>query len=221
MVLAAGRGERMRPLTDRVPKPLLEVAGKALIERLIARLAEHGFDELVINTSWLGELLEERLGDGRKLGVSIAYSREPSEPLGTAGGILAALPLLGDEPFVVVNSDVWTDYPFAHLRGQPDELAHLVLIDNPAHQPGGDFALQANRVSNEGEAMFTFSGIAAYHPELFTPLEPGRSELAPLLRAAARNNLVSGEHFSGTWIDVGTPERLELASDELRQTERR
>lgn len=209
MILAAGRGERLRPLTDTTPKPLLEVAGEPLIERLIRQLVEQGFQNLVINTAWLAELLEQRLGDGRRLGARIRYSREPDGALGTAGGILQARSLLGDAPFIVVNGDVWTNFPFSTLRRQPAELAHVVLVDNPKHVPSGDFALQGEQLCNSGKDMFTFSGVAAYHPNLFDHLAADETALAPLLRATASKGLASGEHFRGDWFDVGTPQRLQ------------
>ena len=216
MILAAGRGERMRPLTDHTPKPLLEVGGKALIVRVIERLVEQGFDELVLNTAWLGDVLEQRLGDGRDLGADIHYSREHDGALGTAGGVLNALPLLGKEPFLVVNGDVYTDYPFSRLRGKPQKLAHVVLIDNPDHWPGGDFGLVGERVLNTHSTMLTFSGISALHPALFDHLRPGKAELAPVLREAIERDQVTGEHYRGHWTDVGTPERLDAIDAELR-----
>ena len=216
MVLAAGRGERLRPLTDTLPKPLLEVDGQPLIERLIQQLVEQGFEELVINTAWLAELIEHRLGDGRRLGAKIRYSREPEGALGTAGGIHNALPLLGQAPFIVVNGDVSTDFPFSTLRSRPAKLAHLVLINNPDHVPNGDFALQGERLMNTGDDTFTFSGIGVYRPELFNEVEARKSALAPLLRTVAAQNLITGEHFRGRWVDVGTPKRLQQLAEWMR-----
>jgi len=205
MILAAGRGERMRPLTDRVPKPLLPVAGKPLIVYHLEALAQAGFDEVVINLSWLGEQIRALLGDGGDFGLSIVYSEE-AEALETAGGILQALPLLG-ERFIVVNADILTDYDFARLRSR-DSSAHLVLVPNPAQHPGGDFALDGSRVCNDGEPRYTFSGIALYRREFFTGLTPGKQALAPLLREAAERGRVSGELYAGDWNDIGTPQRL-------------
>lgn len=210
MILAAGKGERMRPLTLHTPKPLLPVAGKALIEYHIEALAAAGITGLVINHAWLGQQVEQALGDGSRYGVSIVYSRE-TEPLETGGGILRALPLLGDDPFVLVNGDIWADYDFARLPQQPDGLAHLVLVDNPEHHGGGDFALEQGQVRSAGASMLTYSGIAVLHPRLFAGCAGGAFRLAPLLRAAMEEGLVSGEHFAGRWLDVGTVERLALA----------
>jgi MurNAc alpha-1-phosphate uridylyltransferase len=208
MILAAGRGERMRPLTDHTPKPLLPVAGRPLIEHLIAALVADGFREIVVNTAHLGELIERQLGDGGRLGVRLAYSRE-GEALETGGGIRQALPLLGDEPFLVVNGDIATDFPFARLRQPPSGLAHLVLVPNPSHHGRGDFALVGGRVAEDGEVRHTFSGIGVYRPELFADRPPGRFPLAPLLRAAMAREAVSGELYPGFWMDIGTAERLE------------
>jgi MurNAc alpha-1-phosphate uridylyltransferase len=216
MILAAGRGERMRPLTDTTPKPLLRVAGKPLIAWLIERLVDAGITEIVINISHLGAMIEATLGDGRRYGADIAYSREP-EALETAGGIALALPLLGAGPFLAVNGDVFTDFDFTHLAGAPVELsstgllAHLVLVDNPHHHPTGDFCLHQNRVGVEGGRRLTFSGIGVYHPALFAPVAPGsKRQLAALLREPMAHGRVSGEHHSGQWFDVGTPERLAM-----------
>ena len=205
MILAAGRGERLRPLTDRVPKPLLPVAGKPLILHHLEGLSRAGFDEVVVNLSWLGEQIRDLLGDGADLGLSIAYSEEP-EALETAGGILQALPQLG-ERFIVVNADIFTDYDFAGLR-RADSAAHLVLVNNPPHNPRGDFSLEGSRVGNTGSPLYTFSGIAQYRREFFDGLEAGKRALAPLLRAAADRGEVSGELFAGDWTDIGTPDRL-------------
>ena len=218
MILAAGRGERMRPLTDHTPKPLLEAAGRPLIEHTIRQLVSTGFTELVINHAHLGKQIEERLGDGRQYGAHIAYSPE-GEALETAGGIIHALHLLGNEPFLVVNGDIATDFPFAQLHAVTVKLAHLVLINNPAHHPNGDFGLQADGViTNHETNRFTFSGIGLYHPDLFKNVPPGKSKLAPLLRRAADENKVSGEYFSGFWMDIGTPERLVELDCRLRNS---
>ncbi len=215
MILAAGRGERMRPLTDRVPKALLEVGGRPLIAHLIEGLARSGHTEVVVNVSHLAGMIEQELGDGSRYGVRIVYSRE-AQPLETAGGIAFALPLLGDAPFVVINSDVYSDFDFARLaapaaalaRGRG--LAHLVLVDNPAHHPRGDFALSAGAVSAEGAGRLTFSGIGVYAPALFSGVARGaRCQLVALLTPAMARGLVTGEHHRGLWMDVGTPLRLD------------
>lgn len=218
MLLAAGRGERMRPLTDATPKPLLEAGGRALVARLIERLAQAGFTELVINHAHLGHRIEAALGDGTRFGVRIRYSPE-STALETAGGIAHALPLLGREPFAAINADLHTDYPFAALRAalRGDDAAHLVLVENPPHHPRGDFALVDGRVHNAGVPMLTFGGIGVYRPSLFAGIAPGeKAQLAPLLRRAADAGRVGGERFGGRWVDVGTPERLAALDAELR-----
>ncbi len=207
MILAAGRGERMRPLTDRVPKPLLSVGGKPLIVHHIEALAGAGFRDLVINHAHLGACIEAALGEGRRWGVCIAYSPEASA-LETGGGILKALPLLGSAPFAVVNADIWTDYDYRRLPAAPGGLAHLVLVDSPAHHPGGDFALIDGLARNAGAPRYTFSGIGVYRPALFEGCAPGVFPLAPLLRRACDRGAVSAEHHPGLWTDVGTPQRL-------------
>jgi len=208
MILAAGRGERMRPLTDHTPKPLLPAAGKPLIEHTIAQLVAGGFTEIVINHAHLGFQIEERLGDGRRLGAVIRYSPE-GQALETAGGIIKALPLLGSEPFLVVNGDIATDFPFASLHRQTVGLAHLVMIANPPHHPNGDFALDGSGlVREDGGEKFTFSGVGIYRPELFDGLDPGIRKLAPILRQAMAERQVTGQVHAGFWMDIGTPERL-------------
>ncbi len=216
MILAAGRGERMRPLTDTVPKPLLETGGRSLIEYHLLALARAGVTDIVINHAHLGAQIEARLGDGARYGVRIAYSPENERGLETGGGILRALPLLGAEPFIVVNADIWTDYPFARLPHAPRALAHLVLVPNPAHHPTGDFTLAGDRVDNDAGARHTFSGIGVYRPEMFDDCAPGAFPLAPLLRAAAERGAVSGELYTGDWMDIGTPERLRELDLRLR-----
>lgn len=209
MILAAGKGERMRPLTLTTPKPLVRVAGVPLIEYHLRALAAAGFTDIVINHAWLGQQIEDYLGDGSRFGLSIRYSPE-GEPLETGGGIFRALPLLGDEPFVVVNGDIWTDYNFAALRQPLVGLAHLVLADNPEHHPTGDFSLVDGQVHDARPAAdtLTYSGIAVLHPKLFATCTAGAFKLAPLLRTAMTQGQVSGERLSGHWIDVGTHERL-------------
>jgi MurNAc alpha-1-phosphate uridylyltransferase len=208
----------MRPLTDATPKALLPAGGKPVVARLIERLAEAGFEELVLNHAQLGWMIEAVLGDGAPFGVRIRYSREP-EALETAGGIANAMPLLGEAPFLAVNADLHTDFPFARLRTvlNDDALAHLVLVDNPSHHPGGDFALSDGRVANAGASMLTFSGIGVYRPALFAAVARGtRAPLAPLLREAAARGRVTGELFRGRWLDIGTPERLAALDAELK-----
>ncbi|ATE62433.1 N-acetylmuramate alpha-1-phosphate uridylyltransferase MurU [Thauera sinica] len=222
MILAAGRGERMRPLTDHTPKPLLEAGGKPLIVWHVERLREAGFTELVINHAHLGHLLEAALGDGRRYGVRIDWSPE-REALETAGGIRQALPLLGDEPFLVVNGDVFCDADFAAVSLRTDDLAQLLLVPNPAHHPAGDFLLRGGRivpgedVHDAHDARLTFSGIGMYHPALFAGLAAGsKARLAPLLREAATAGRVGGSRHDGLWVDVGTPARLAELDRSLR-----
>ena len=218
MILAAGRGERMRPLSDSVPKPLLGAGGKPLIVHLIERLARAGIHDLVINHSHLGEQVERYLGDGSRYGVRIAYSHEAGGGLETGGGIFKALPLINTDPFLVVNGDIWTDYPFERLPVRIVGSAHLVLVDNPPQHPRGDFALRDGRVHAEGEPRLTFSGIGLYARALFAHCQPGKFPLAPLLRAAMAQGQVSGERYAGDWRDIGTPQRLEELDRELRQS---
>jgi MurNAc alpha-1-phosphate uridylyltransferase len=207
MILAAGRGERMRPLTDKQPKPLLQVAGKPLIVHHIERLADAGYRQLVINHAHLGEMIEVELGDGAAWGVEISYSPE-IQALETGGGIYRALPLLGEDPFLVVNGDIWCDFDFSRLALKKADLAHLVLVPNPDHHRQGDFQLTQGRVNQGAGDRLTFSGIGVYHPRLFTSCKPEAFPLAPLLREAMEKGLVSGECFSGLWMDIGTPQRL-------------
>lgn len=214
MILAAGRGERMRPLTDRIPKALLPVAGKPLIMWLLESLARSGISDIVINVSHLAECIERTVGEDAALGMRIAYSRE-LEALETAGGIAAALPMLGDEPFLTVNGDIYTDFDFARLAqatrrlSRSGAVAHLVLVDNPPHHPHGDFHLTDGWISAASGARLTYSGIGLYHPELFSSVSRGaKARLAPLLQGAIAQGKVSGEHHQGGWTDVGTPERL-------------
>lgn len=203
----------MRPLTDKIPKPLLPVGDEPLIVHHIRRLACAGIHELVINHAHLGEQIEHFLGDGRQYDVSIQYSREgQGQALETGGGIFKALPLLGDGPFLVINGDVWSDFDYATLDLASDKLAHLVLVDNPPHHPSGDFALVDGLVRQHGANKLTFSGIGVYRAELFAGCQPGAFPLAPLLRQAMSRQLVSGEHYRGVWIDVGTRERLQQVS---------
>ncbi len=220
MILAAGRGERMRPLTDHTPKPLLQVGGKPLIVWHIEKLAAAGFREIVINHAHLGAQIEAALGNGHQFGVSIRYSPE-AEALETAGGIANALPLLGGEPFLVVNGDVFSEIDFAGMNKlKNDDLAWLLLVDNPEHNPRGDFALEDDRVIGQGPTMYTFSGIGIYRPALFEGVVRGsKAKLAPLLRTAMASGKVGGELYSGRWMDIGTPERLTELDRILRASE--
>lgn len=208
MILAAGRGERMRPLTDTCPKPLLKAGGKTLIEYHIESLVEAGMNKILVNHAYLGEQIVKYLGDGSTWHARITHLEEPEGALETGGGIVNALPKLGKHPFLVINGDIWTDIDFAGLTIPKDSLAHLILVDNPPHNPEGDFHLKNNQVKNSGKNMLTFSGIGIYRKELFDDVEAGAFPLAPLLREAAKKGLVSGEHYKGKWTDVGTPERL-------------
>lgn len=211
MILAAGRGERLRPLTDSIPKPLIEVGGRPLISHHLSRLAAAGFHDVIINLGWMGEQIRAALGD-EQFGLHIHYSQEPPGALETAGGILHALPLLGNDPFIVISADVLTDFPFGELQKRPvPGRAHLTLIDNPAHHREGDFALDDEQVVIDGDQKLTFSGIAIFRPELFANLEPGRRPLRPVLESAIAASEVTGEHYRGRWLDIGTPERLEAA----------
>lgn len=210
MILAAGRGNRMRPLTDHTPKPLLAAGGKPLIQHQIEHLAAAGFRELVINHAHLGQQIEAALGDGSRFGVSIQYSAEgEGQALETGGGIFKALPRLGPDPFLVVNGDVWSDLALDGLTLAEGDLAHLVLVENPSHHPVGDFALVGARVRTQGEPRLTFGGIGLYHPELFAGYQGGAFPLAPLLRAATGQDRVGGQIHRGHWYDIGTPERLD------------
>ena len=209
MILAAGLGNRMRPLTDHKPKPLLEIDGKPLIVYHIEKLSAAGFTEIIINIAHLGYMIPEALGDGTEWGIKITYSDEQEEgALESAGGIVKALPLLGDQPFLVVNGDVWCDYEFDAKFDLNDDLAHLVLVDNPDHNTNGDFGLEEGRVANDGTVKHTFSGIGYYSPKLFETLSYGTAPLAPLLRQAMTLDKISGELYNGEWRDIGTPERL-------------
>ena len=220
MILAAGRGERMRPYTDLTPKPLLSVGGRRLIEYHLNALAGIGVTDIVINHAHLGHQIETVLGDGRRYGVSIHYSAEGEQGLETGGGIFNALPLLGHDPFIVVNGDIWTDYPYVQLPRQPQGLAHLVLVDNPEFNGKGDFSLDSHARVHDGDGdALTFSGIAVYHPELFAACQAGVFPLAPLLRQAMARGQVSGEHYTGQWVDVGTPQRLQALQDWLASTQ--
>jgi MurNAc alpha-1-phosphate uridylyltransferase len=218
MILAAGRGERMLPLTAQTPKPLLEVAGKPLIQHTIERLVAAGFTELVINVAYLAQQIIDVLADGRSLGARIVYSNEGDAALETAGGIIQALPLLGDAPFLVLSADIACNFPYAELRRPLTQLAHLIVVANPPHHPEGDFCLTANgKLNAQGIDKYTFSGIGVYQPQLFRSLQPGKRKLAPVLREAMAKSAISGEKFDGFWRDIGTVERLMALRSEFTE----
>ena len=209
MILAAGRGERLRPHTDITPKPLIQVGEHRLIEYHLLNLANAGIEEVIINISWLADQIKESLGNGEKYSLNITYSDEGDTALETAGGIINALPLLGNEPFIVINGDVWCDYDFNQLTNRSiSSEAHLVLVSNPEHNKEGDFSLDNEHISSSGDNMFTYSGIGLYTPDFFTGTAPGKSALGPLLRNKSKQQKVSGEVHSGRWLDIGTIERL-------------
>jgi len=228
LIFAAGLGERMRPLTDRTPKPLLPVAGKPLVVWHLEKLAALGVRDVVLNASWLAGQFPRALGDGSAWGLRLHFAYEGPTPLETGGGMWNALPLLGDAPFLAVNGDIWTDYDFARLPREPAGDAHLVLVDNPPQHPTGDFALAGDEVRSDGDAKLTFSGIGVYRPALLDGWcdvigdapgaheTPPRFKLAPLLRSAMARGAVSGEHHRGAWTDVGTPERLARLDAQLQ-----
>ncbi len=211
MILAAGRGERLRPLTDRVPKPLVEVGGTPLVVRAIERLRAAGITELVINLGWLGEQIRDRLGTGRSWGVEIAYSEEGEDTLETGGGIVKALPLLGPAPFWVLSADLLCDYAFPVRALAPGDLAHLLLVDNPVHHPGGDFDFEAGRIAPGRGERLTYAGVGLLHPDLFAGCPRKRFSYVPLLRRAARAGRVGAERYRGLWLDVGIAARLAAA----------
>lgn len=215
MILAAGRGQRLRPLTDHTPKPLLRAGNKSLIEYHLEALRNAGFHEVVINVAHLPELIVHTLGNGERYGLNIRYSHEMPDALETGGGIFKALPLLGQEPFLVINGDIWTDYPLQNLPEHIEGLAHLVLVDNPPHVPQGDYVLSEGYVYLHGQQRFTLAGINIYHPQLFAHCKPGVFRVPTLINQAINLQLVTGEHFQGKWIDVGTLERLQQLEDYL------
>lgn len=217
MLLAAGRGERMRPLTDTLPKPLLQAGGKPLLAYHIEALVTAGISDLVVNVAWQRQALRDFLGDGSRFGAVITISDEGDTALDTGGGVYRALPYLGSEPFWLVNGDVFIDRAFGPPVLEDGVLAHLLLVPNPAHNPDGDFALAGDTVTNKGAEMFTYSGVAILHPELFAGCSDGIFPLAPLLRDAAERGQVSGELHTGYWCDVGTPERLQQLDARLRE----
>jgi N-acetyl-alpha-D-muramate 1-phosphate uridylyltransferase len=210
MILAAGRGERMRPLTDTTPKPLIQAGKHRLIEYHLMNLKKAGFSEVVINIAWLGKQIIDALGNGSHYGLSIQYSDEGKQALETGGGIFNALPLLGDDSFVVINGDIWTDYPLSHLINlQPAGTAHLVLINNPLHNPDGDFYLYKEKLVGTGEKKFTYSGIGVYTKTFFKNQTNNTFPLAPIIREDIKQGLISAEFYNGTWYDIGTTERLQ------------
>lgn len=209
MILAAGRGERMGRLTKNCPKPLLKVAGRSLIEHHILALKQQGFDDFVINIAYLGDQIKALLGSGERWGVRIEYSDEGGQALETGGGILNALPLLGEQPFLLVNADVWTDFPYASLKKQAaNKGVHLVLVKNPPHHKEGDFGLLNGKAQLEASERYTYSGIGVFNAAIFTPQMEGAFPLAPLIRQLIAHDQVSAQLYQGEWVDVGTPERL-------------
>lgn len=217
MILAAGRGHRLRPLTNEKPKPLIEVGGKSVLAWLIDALAGAGIDRIVINVSWLSEQIREFVTTCTTNDLEIVLSDEGDRALETGGGIYNALSLLGDEPFIVVNGDIWTDFPYANLSLDSASKAHLVLVTNPAHNPQGDFDLDSNHVTEKLETKYTFSGIGIYSPTLFESCSPGHFSLLPLLKNAMRERAVTGERYDGAWFDIGTSDRVKELDEFLRQ----
>jgi len=217
MILAAGLGKRLRPLTNTLPKPLVELAGKPLIEYHLEKLKKSGFDQVVINLSHLGDMIKNHLGNGERFGLRIEYSDEGNTPLETAGGIINALPLLGNEPFLVINGDIWCQHKLSFANLHSGKQAHLVLVDNPKHNPDGDFAYEFGNIHNQGKHTLTFSGIGVYHPQLFKDYKNEKTALAPILRNAIEDKLISAEYFNGKWFDIGTIERLDEANSYLRK----
>ncbi len=216
LILAAGKGERMRPLTLFKPKPLLEVCGIPLIEHHIINLKKAGFKQIVINVSWLAQQIMQRLGNGSQFGVEIRYSYEGEEPLETGGGMLKALPLLNNEAFLVVNGDIFTDFDFSKTSIQDDKLAHLILVKNPEHNANGDFALSEEKLlTNNNQQKFTYSGIGIYHPKLFKDVQAGKFSVIPLVKQAIAKKLVSGQIHQQQWDDIGTIERLTAINNKL------
>lgn len=217
MILAAGRGERLRPLTNNCPKPLIEIAGKPIMQYHLERLRVAGINEVVVNVSYYGDMIKQKFGDGHDFNLSIRYSTE-TEPLEVAGGIINALPLLGTEPFLIVNGDIWTDYPFAQLINYAqhfNELAHIVLVDTTARHPQGDYGLQGNRLLLEAAKKYIYSGIALFSPQFFANTSSGKQFLPPMLNKAIENNTITAEYFSGEWYDLGTPESIQQLNEKL------
>ena len=217
MILAAGRGERLRPLTDACPKPLLPIGGKPIVEHSISALVNNGIKDIIINLSYKADLIKNALGNGQHLGAKLSYSDEGPEALETAGGILKALSFFEDQPFLVINGDIFTDYPYARLLARSINAAYLVMVPNPQHHLQGDFGLDGDLLISQAEQLLTFSGIGLYTPQLFSDLEPGRHPLGPLLRAAIKDRTVNGELYNGLWMDIGTVERYRQANEILTQ----
>lgn len=218
IILSAGRGERLRPLTDTTPKPLLQAGKYRLIEHTIQALVKAGFTDIIINTAHLAEQFPKILGDGQKHGAKITYSPEQEGGLETAGGIINALPLLGDEPFLVINGDIWTDYPLENITVTTlakNTLCHLILVSNPAHHPQGDFALSSSMINLDDNEKYTYSGIGIYHPKMFADYDVQRLALKPLLLDAIKNQQASAEYYQGKWSDIGTIERLQDLTEQL------
>jgi MurNAc alpha-1-phosphate uridylyltransferase len=215
MILAAGKGERMLPLTKETPKPLLQIGDKSLIQYHIEALAEASVSEIIINTGRFGEKIEKVFGNGKEYGVNIRYSHEGSEPLGTGGGVLNALPLLGSSPFILINGDIYTNFNFSSLNSHTDNLAHIILVDNPAHNSNGDFTLHGGLVGEKDKIMLTFGGIGVYQPRFFYDGDKQMISFIPALRRVINQKKVTGEHYQGKWHDVGTPERLRSVNEEL------
>jgi len=218
MILAAGRGERLKPITDSVPKALIKAGETTPLERHLERLAHAGFRQCVINLGHLGEQIRDLVGDGHRWNLQVSYSDEGDDILETGGGIHKALPLLGDGPFAVVNADTWSEFDYARLRNTKCDYAHLVMVDNPSHNPGGDFELRSGLVKTGNKKRLTFSGIAVYHPRLFSSLSGGKFPLAPLLTQVMETHYVTGEYFAGFWLDIGTEERLKSLRQKLADT---
>lgn len=208
MILAAGRGERLRPVTDSVPKSLVEINGQTLLERHLRLLATGGVETVVINLGWLGEQITEHVGSGEDFGLNVVYSQEGDNVLETGGGIHRALPMLGADPFLVINADIYTDMPLPQVQLGDDDMVHLVCVPVPEDKSSGDFAIEDGRIRNDGNPMFTFSGVSIYRPEFFADRTPGRFSVVPMLRSAVDADKVSGSIYAGLWRDVGTPERL-------------
>jgi MurNAc alpha-1-phosphate uridylyltransferase len=208
MILAAGRGERLRPLTDETPKSLVDVGGRSLLERHLDHVRAAGIRTVVINLGWLGDKIIERVGSGRRYGLEVVYSPEGDNILETGGGIFKALPTLGDEPFLVINADIFTDMPVPDVALAEDRLGHLVMVPSPEYRDGGDFDIDDGLIRTTTSQSLTFSGVAIYRPEFFEGCTPGRFPLAPMLRDAADKEQLSGSLYEGQWADVGTPERL-------------
>jgi MurNAc alpha-1-phosphate uridylyltransferase len=203
MILAAGYGKRLKPITDSIPKPLIKIKGRSLLDYHLTALRNAGIKEVIINISHLGHKIKAEIGDGERFGVQIIYSEELT-PLETGGGIVQALPYLGQEPFLVVNGDIWTDYPFSQLKPPLNGLGYIVLVDNPAHNPEGDFYFSEGKLQEHGKQKYTFSGIGVYHPQLFTNYQPEPFRLAPLLRKMIPEGLIGAQYYSGQWCDIGT-----------------